>query len=78
MPRMGARVVADMFMSYTSDKKMLESLQRVRGLMNVMFLSAMVTAAYGKSLEQSMTDPTDWECIQSTYDFPLECPMEAD
>ena len=77
MPRMGDKVVAEMFMNYTSDRETLEALQRVRGSMNVMFLSDMVTAD-GKALEHNMTCPEAWSSVSSKYDFPLECPTEKD
>jgi len=76
-PRVGDKVVADMFQEYSADKDILTSLQRVRGSMNVIFLSDMVTAD-GKFIESEMVDKRGLCGIQSKYDFPLECPTEED
>ena len=77
MPRSGDWVVAEMFLEYSNDKETLEALQRVRGAMNVMFLSDMVTAD-GKALEFNMVDLEAWCSVPTKYDFPLECPTKSD
>ena len=77
MPRMGDRVVAEMLMEHTMDKETFEALQRVRGSVNVIFLSDMVTVD-GKNLEQNVIDLENWKIMQTKYDFPLECPTKAD
>ena len=54
-PRAGDKVVADIFQEYSSDKELLASLQRMRGSMNVIFLSDMLTAD-GRCIESEMVD----------------------
>ena len=76
LPRMGDKVVANMFQEYSSDKDLLMSLQRMRGSMKVMFLSDMVTAD-GKRIEPEMIKKHNQGCSQSKYAFPPECPTEA-
>ena len=76
-PRNGDKVVAEMFHEYSTDKKLLESLQRMRGSMNVLFLSDVVTAD-GKRIETEMIKLDKLCSIPTKYDFPPECPTESD
>ena len=75
-PRRRDRIVMEMAMEMISDKNVLESIARVRGFLNVIFLSDIVTAD-GKFLEQFACEKTSYLC-RSKFVFPKECPSDSD
>ena len=60
-----------------NDKDQLKALARVRGSLNAMFLSDLVTAD-GKYLEQFAIDREVSWIGRSNYDFPIEQPSDKD
>ena len=77
LPRRGDVVVMEYATSMGLDKEDLLSMSRVKGKLNVIFLSDMTTAD-GKNLEQFAIDPQEQDEPQSKFTFPREVPTEQD
>ena len=77
-PRVGDKLVADIFIGGECQEGILGSLQRCRRALGVIFLSDM-TAANGSSIERRWTKPETPLLRPAThYDFPAEVPTEED
>ena len=70
-------MVMEYTMSMGLDKEDFLSMSRVKGKLNVIFLSDMTTAD-GKHLEQFAIDPQEQDEPQSKFTFPREVPTEQD
>ena len=77
-PRRGDFLIMDRLRELTrNDQEQLKALARVRGSLNAIFFSDLVTAD-GKYLEQFAVDPrTEW-VPRSKYIFPREEPSDKD
>ena len=78
LPRTGDVLMMDKLREMTgNDETQLKALARVRGSLNVMFLSDIVTAD-GKFLEQHVTDVGCLPLKRSHHEFPREEPVQDD
>ena len=77
-PRVGDKLVADIFSGGECQEGILGSLQRCRRALGIIFLLDM-TAVNGISIEQRWTKPaTPLMCPATHYDFPAEIPTKED
>jgi hypothetical protein len=75
-PRERDQVVMELIVGKVLDRKMIKSLSRCRGALEIIFLSDMTTAD-GRYLEQFVFDPGS-KIARSKYKFPRECPTKKD
>lgn len=75
-PRKGDKLVMDILMDRNKDKEQLMALARVRGFLNVIFLSDIVTAD-GRYFEQFAITQGPYK-LRSKFIFPKEFPNERD
>ena len=77
-PRVGDRLIMDLAAERLDDRDKVASISRVRGFLQAIFLSDIVTAD-GKFLEDFALDPERVLGFpRSTYLFPKECPSPDD
>ena len=74
--RRNDKVIMEIAMEMIVDKEMLKSIARVRGFLNVMFLSDIATAD-GKFLEHFTSKRSDF-LLRPKLAFPKECPTDSD
>ncbi len=75
-PRERDQVVMELIVGKVLDRKMIRSLSRCQGALEIIFLSDMMTAN-GKYMEQFVFDPGS-KVARSKYKFPQECPAKKD
>ncbi len=75
-PRERDHVVMELIFGKVIDKKMIRSLSRCRGSLEIIFLSDMTTAD-GRYLEQFVFDSGS-KVERSKYEFPRESPSKKD
>ena len=75
-PRERDQVVMELIVGKVLDRKMIRSLSRCQGALEIIFLSDMMTAN-GKYMEQFVFDPGS-KVARSKYKFPRECPAKKD
>ena len=76
IPRKRDRVIMELAMELKNDKKLLKAIARVRGFLNGIFLSDIVTAD-GKFIEQFAQIKSE-KLNRSKFIFPCECPSDND
>ena len=75
-PQRRDRLIMELAMEMIKDKERLEAIARVRGFLNAIFLSDIVTAD-GKFLEQFACNKSEHH-VRSKFVFPKECPSDND
>ena len=76
LPRRRDRVIMELAMDVTKDKDLLGAIARVRGYLNVIFLSDIVTAD-GRHLEHFAQVKSE-KLVRSKFIFPREHPSDKD
>ncbi len=76
-PRERDELLVDLFLAYGATGARLQSLNRCRLALNMLFLSDIVSAN-GRHLQRHLLNPLTSDPPTSSYTFPRECPTASD